>query len=144
MTNESDPRPAAGLFGEISEVDRRAALDVFGRFLIEVRDQAIVQWDQIFAGKRRYAPWERLVGRSPDINQECISAMGEALPHILDTFMYCFLADLDASQSIRVSVDWDGRTAESIAKLSWGPAAEPTGENGWLVRFSKQRFEQPY
>jgi hypothetical protein len=70
--------------------------------------------------------------------------MKEALPHIVDTVIYCLLADLDAKRTVQVSVVREDRTFANIARLSWGLPAEPTGDDGWLMQFSKQRFEQPY
>lgn len=143
MTNEPD-KAAASLFGNISEADRKAALDIFGKLLIETRDWAIEQWDQILVGKRKYAPWERLLRKLPDIDERSREAIKEVLPNIIDTFIYCFLENLDASQAVRVSVQSGTDSITSIAKMSWGLSAEPAGEDGWLVRFSKERFEQPY
>lgn len=143
MTNEPDRNAAPDLFGNISEADRKTALDVFGKMLMETRDTAIIQWDQILAGKRRYAPWERLLDKFPDLDECSREVVREVLPHIVDTFIYCLLADLDASQAVRVSVASGNDSISNLARISWGLAAEPVGDDGWLVRFSKQRFEQP-
>jgi hypothetical protein len=144
MTNESNANAAPNPFGKLSEADRKAALDVFGRFMIEARDTAIIQWHQILDGKREYAPWERVLRKFPEFDERCRDVVRTVIPHIVDTFMYCLLADLDASQSVRVSVTLDSQTVADVARASWGLPAEPTGAQGWLVRFSQQRFEQPY
>ena len=144
MTDDANEGSGSDTFGGMSDAERRVALDIFGRFLMATRDLAVEQWDQILAGKRKYSPWERLVGKSPDLDDRAREAIHEVLPHIVDTFIYCLLADLDASTSVRVSVESEGVTYSSIARLSWGFPAEPAGNNGWLARFSKQRFEQPY
>lgn len=62
---------------------------------------------------------------------------------MLDTFMYCLLNRLDGTKSVRVSVDLDNITITNLARASWGLAAEPIGNDGWLARFSKERFEDP-
>ena len=144
MTNSSDDGHKHKIFGELDESTRKAALDVLGGLLIEARDTAIVQWDQILDGSRKYAPWERIRQRLPELEIRSRDAIREALPHIVDTFLYCLLSELDASRNVRVSILLNGATIEDAARKSWGLAAEPAGEHGWLTRFSKQRFEQPY
>ncbi len=144
MTNQPDPNQAPDLFGEIREADRRGALDAFGKLLMKTRDAAIHTWDEILAGGK-YPPWERLLGRFPDLDERCRQVIREAIPHIADTFMYCLLSNLDGpSQPVQVSVSFGNEMIPNIARLSWGLPAEPTGNDGWLVRFSKERFEQPY
>lgn len=144
MTHESDRNAAPDLFGNVSEATRKAALDVFGRFLMETRDTAIVQWDQTLSGVRRYEPWERLLDRFPNVDARSRDLLREVFPHVIDTFLYCLLSDLDATRAVQVSVSLDDKMIGNVARLSWGLAAEPAGEEGWLVRFSKQRFEQPF
>jgi hypothetical protein len=111
--------------------------------LIESRDHAILQWDQILEGKRKYPPWERLLDRLSHLDERTSEVLKAALPHMIDTFMYCLLDLLDGSKTVHVSVDLENRTITNLARASWGLAAEPTGNDGWLARFSKQRFEDP-
>ncbi len=127
-----------------NEKHRKAALDVFGKMLMTTRDTAIVQWDQILAGQRQYAPWNRLLRKIPVMDKRSLEIIREVLPHIIDTVLYCLLADLDATQAVRISVALEEGVVADVARESWGLAAEPTGDNGWLARFSGQRFEQPY
>jgi hypothetical protein len=143
MSNDPQRNAASSLFGDLSEADRKAALDLFGKLLIESRDRAILQWDHILEEDRKYPPWERLLDRFPDVDERARDVLKAALPHMIDTFMYCLLDRLDGSKSVHVSVDSGNRTIADLARASWGLAAEPTGKDGWLVRFSKQRFEQP-
>lgn len=144
MTNKPDPNVAPNLFGQISEQDRRAALDAIGKWLVGARDLAVLQWDQILQGKRSYAPWERLLIKFPELDPTCREVVRESVPNIVDTLMYCLLAGLDASENIQVSALLGHLKVDDVARMSWGLAAEPAGENGWLARFSTQRFEQPY
>jgi len=143
MTNEPHRNPLADLFGEISETDRNAALDVFGKLLMESRDEAIVQWDQILLGERPYPPWDRLLAKFHELDERSRAVVSEALPHIVDTFMYCLLDHLEGNNSVRVSVVFGDKAVPDIARVSWSLPGEPSGEHGWLKRFSKQRFEQP-
>jgi hypothetical protein len=122
----------------------KEALDIFGRMLMAVRDSAIVQWDQIIEGSRRkYPPWERLEKATPGLTAEHREVLYKALPHIVDTVLYCLLAELDANQQVRVSVETSKGVIDNLPQKSWGFPAEPCGPNGWLERFSTQRFEQP-
>ena len=127
------------------EADRKAVLDLFGQFIMKNRDYAIAQWDRILEGKQKYPPWERLLERHTDVDERTRQVVQEALPHIIDTMIHCLLAELDAKAStIRISTTSDNVTVDNLARASWGLATEPVGEDGWLARFSKERFEQPY
>lgn len=127
-----------------SEEERKKALDAFGWLLMSTRDLAILQWDQILAHKRNYAPWQRLVKKFGELDDRSLEIVSEVLPHIVDTVIYCFLADIDASQAVKVSVISNGSEIKDVARLSDGLPAEPVSDNGWLVRFARQRFEQPF
>jgi hypothetical protein len=143
MKTDPERESAQGPFGNISEAERRAALDAFGQMLMNTRDASILHWDAVLAGGR-YPPWDRLLRRCPELDERSREVLREALPHIVDSVLYHLLADLEASQAVRVSVMLENKTFANIARLSWGLPAEPAGDDGWLVRFSKQRFEQPY
>jgi hypothetical protein len=142
MLDEKHENPF-GPFGEITETDRKAALDLFGKMLIGARDRAILQWDQILEGKHRYPVWDRLVAANPDMDDRSRFAIKNSLPHIVDTFMYCLLDALESNRSVRVNVVVNERIVNDIARVSWGLVAEPTTDSGWLAKFSTQRFEQP-
>jgi hypothetical protein len=145
MTNQQEPNMAPELFGSISEADRRAVLDLFGKMVLDARDRAVLQWDQILSGTRKDASWERLLHKFPDLDVRSREMVKEILPNAVDTFMYCLLANLDGpEQAVQISVAIGDTMVENIARLSWGLPAEPAGDDGWLARFSKQRFEQPY
>jgi hypothetical protein len=142
MTNESDENPAPELFGKISERNRKAALDLLGTMIIEARDRAVRQWDMIVV-EGGYPPWDRLLQRHRDMDEHTREVIGETIPHIVDSFMYYLLDELEASKNVRVAVELPEMTVEDISRVSWGLAGEPTTEDGWLVRFCKERFEQP-
>jgi len=145
MTGGPDNNAAPSSFGEVDETTRKAALDALGSVLIAARDDAVVQWDQILSGMRQYAPWERLLQKTPQLEEHCRHAIYDTIPHIVDTFLYCLLAELDAkAQSIQVCAIVGDTVVRNVARKSWGLPAEPAGDDGWLARFSKQRFEQPY
>ena len=126
----------------MSDETLESPLDVAGRMLMKSRDRAVVQWDQMLAGKRQYGPWERIRERRPDLDAAQIEVIREIVPHVIDTAMYCFLSELDASDFVRLVVE-EGGTMHDVAHESSGLPAEPCGERGWLARFAKQRYEEP-
>src|SRR5688572_782932 len=120
--------------------EEKEALDIFGQMLMEVRDWAIRQWDRILVSPdAKYPPWERLVKATPGLAEEHLGVLRKALPHIVDTVLYSLLAELDANEQVRISVETPNGVIDNLPQHSWGFPAEPCGENGWLVRFSKQR-----
>ena len=144
MNDNSQQNHSTGPCGDLCEADRKAALDIFGKLLMEVRDNTIRHWDRICADKTKYAPWDRLTRKFPDLDERTREIIGNALPHIVDYYIYRLLAGIDANEAVRVSVITEAITVTNIARVSWGLPAEPAGDDGWLQRFSKERFEQPY
>jgi hypothetical protein len=124
--------------------EEKEALDIFGRMMMEARDRAILQWDQLLTESgRKYPPWERVVKSTPGLTDEHREVLRKTLPHIVDTMLGCLLAELDWNQQVRISVETTHGVVDDLPRHSSGFTAEPCGEDGWLVRFSKQRFEQP-
>src|SRR5689334_9892566 len=90
----------------VAEELEREALDIFGRMLMEVRDDTITQWDQLILGAgRRYPPWQRLLETTTDLNESHFDLLRKVLPHVVDTVLYCLLAALDWKQNIHISVE---------------------------------------
>src|SRR5436190_1202270 len=118
MTNNPNLGPSS--FGNISETDRKRALDVFGQLIIEARDTTIRQWDGIVEGKGHYPPWDRLLQRHPEMDAQTREIIKEVVPHIVDSFMYCLLDELDGNQRVRVAVELDETMVEDISQISWG------------------------
>jgi hypothetical protein len=127
----------------MTDANSISSLDAAGRLIIKSRDRAIVQWDQIISGIRTYGPWERILAKVPELSASHREAIQSVLPHIVDTVFYCFLAELDASDSVKLMAATVDGVEHDVAFESSNLPAEPCGENGWLVRFAKQRFEQP-
>lgn len=144
MTDNASDGYATGPFGAISESDRIAALDIFGKFLMDCSDSAISQCDGTLEWRGKYPPWERFKARRPDLDQRAIKLIKETFPQMVDTSMYCFLGGLDAhAQTIKVSIDSGDISVANLARISWHLAGEPTAADGWLVRLSKQRYKLP-
>jgi hypothetical protein len=145
MIEKPNRDESLGVSGHVGENERKAVLDVLGKMLMETRDRSIIHWDQMLSGKRPYAPWERVKLKFPNLDDSSLDLLRSVIPHVIDTCIYNLLAELDASHSngVRISVTYNGKTYPDVARISWGLVGEPMSEEGWLVRFSKQRFEQP-
>jgi hypothetical protein len=146
-----DYDPNQIIFEDIPEGERRAVLDLVGKLFIEARDDSIGHWDRLLAPTGPTGPrphghpqWERVKRRFPDMDERTREIVRDVLPHIIDTFLYNLLYGFDAHASeIQLAVKHNGKTFPNIARISWGLPGEPMSEEGWLVRFSKQRFEDP-
>jgi hypothetical protein len=118
--------------------------DRFGELLVQlVRDEAIEDGDRHLAG-RMVGPqarrWQTFVERG-DVQ----AALHEAIPDIVDGVLFLLL---DAIDNHHLPLGWrmpDG-TYESLEEVVLGESAGLYigGEDGWIRRFSHQRFTEDF
>jgi predicted PhzF superfamily epimerase YddE/YHI9 len=119
-------------------------LDYFGELLItRVRDKAILEWDMIVDGKMKDASSKEIKKNLMKFNAEQIDLVRRLIPQIVDTTLHHLLWTLEQEKSIDVAVKTDSEVVPSIREISDGLAGELYTEDGWIMRFSKQRYEEP-
>lgn len=122
---------------------RQEVLDHLGqRLMHEVRDRAIVQWDHTIEGRIRgvmgRAAAEKLAGLQP----EHVEALRWLIPRIVDTTLHHVLWWLEGDESVDLVVLAGTEGSASARDTSDGLCGELYTEDGWIMRFSRQRYEE--
>jgi hypothetical protein len=118
------------------------ALELFGELLIrQVRDVTITHWDKILDGRMKGPPAQRATERLASFNEEQRETIRRLIADVTDTALHYLLWTLE-QDSARVSVDVRMETGvvSNMAEVSGDFPAELYDENGWIARFSKERF----
>lgn len=119
------------------------ALDYFGQILMEkVRDQTITEWDRTFNGEMKGITAQKVRKALSGLNAEQIEVIRWLIPKIVDLSLHNLLWTLEQDESINVTVKTDSEKVSSIRDVSDGLAGELYTEEGWIMRFSKQRYEE--
>ena len=119
-------------------------LDYFGEVLVKnVRDYTISEWDRdivrknatVRAGKILY---EKFKNCTP----EQLELIRWLIPQVVDTTLHYFLCMFEQEENIDIAVTLDGEYIERLQDISDGLCGELYTEDGWISRFSKERYEE--
>lgn len=113
-------------------------LNYFGEILIaEVRDRTIRGFDMKIEGKMRDEDSKKLFEEVQQMNNKQRQLISKVIPQIVDLSIHNMLCMLEEHTDIDVRVEM-----ESISEISDGLAGELYTEDGWIQKFSKQRYEE--
>ena len=116
-------------------------LDKFGKVLMEsVRDRTISNWDMILNGKMKGLSAQHVREKIVDFDEEKIEVLKWIIPKIVDVGLHNFLVMIE-DNNINVEVVSNDKKG-NIRELSDGLAGELYTEDGWISRFSKERYEE--
>lgn len=111
-------------------------LELFGRlFMKEVRDRSIRIFDKKIQGLMKDESSILFSERVNKLNPDERSLIYEMIPEVVDLCMHNMLVLFDESDEYRILSD-DG----DLGMLSDGLAGELYSPDGWIARFSEQRF----
>jgi len=117
-------------------------LDKFGEVLMEsVRDRTISNWDMILNGKMKGLSAQQVRERIKGFSEEQIETLKWIIPKIVDVGLHNFLVMIEEYENINVEVISNDKNG-NIRELSDGLAGELYTEDGWIFRFSKERYEE--
>lgn len=117
-------------------------LDKFGELLMEsVRDRTISNWDKILNGKMKGLSAQQVMEKIEGFSEEQKEILKWIIPKIVDVGLHNFLAMIEECENINVEVISNGGNS-NIRELSDGLAGELYSEDGWIYRFSKERYEE--
>jgi hypothetical protein len=118
-------------------------LDYFGEVLMQkVRDEAIDDWDRIITGGMKSPRAQMVYNKIIEENPDSVELLKWIIPKIVDTTLHHLLCTLEQEEGIVIKVISDDEQVESIRDVSDGLAGELYTEDGWITRFSKQRYEE--
>lgn len=113
-------------------------LSYFGEMLIhEVRDRTIREFDMRVTGKMKDENSQRLYGKVQQMDQGQRLVIEKIIPQIVDLSIHNMLCMIEENANVDIQVE-----SESISGQSDGLAGELYTEDGWIQRFSKQRYEE--
>jgi hypothetical protein len=119
------------------------ALDLFGEMLIsQVRDRTIREWDKIIAGQmkgEKAQSYAEIFKELTAEQQECIKSV---ISQIIDTTLHFTLWAFEQSNNLDISVAVDSESVQRLKEISDGLTGELYTEDGWIMRFSKERYEE--
>ena len=122
---------------------RQEVLDHLGqRLMHQVRDRAIVQWDQTIEGRTRGVMGRAAAEKLARLQPEHIEALRWLIPRIVDTTLHHLLWWLERDESVDLVVQTGLEGSASAREMSDGLCGELYTEDGWIMRFSQQRYEE--
>ncbi|WP_454054441.1 hypothetical protein [Clostridium sp. Marseille-Q7071] len=117
-------------------------LDYFGKILItEVRDETITSWNMMLRGKMRGITAQQIREKISVFNDEELEVLKWLIPKIIDSSLHNLLLMIEQNDAIKVEVD-DGQKDNDIKEISDGLEGELYTEDGWISRFSKERYDE--
>ena len=117
-------------------------LDEFGEVLIQsVRDRTISNWDKMLNGQMKGLSAQQVMGKLEGFTEEQKEILKWIVPKIVDLSLHNFLAMFEEYDNINIEVVTNGNSG-NIRKLSDGLAGELYTDDGWISRFSKERYEE--
>ncbi len=118
-------------------------LDYLGEMLMKkVRDKVIDNWDMILNGEGTTATPKKVHQELSGFSNEQIEIIKWLVPKIVDTTMHFFLSTIEQEKEVALMVKTDDGKVINIAEISDGLAGELYTEEGWIMRFSEQRYEE--
>ena len=119
-------------------------LDHFGEVLMKnVRDYTINQWDRDFERSKIVVKLDQLISEKfKDFKPKQMESVKWLIPRIVDTTIHYFLWMFEQEENIDIAVTLDGEYIERLQDISDGLCGELYTEDGWISRFSKERYEE--
>lgn len=118
-------------------------LEVFGRLIIEkVRDVTIQDWDSLVDGKSKGVTAKAVNEKLASFTQEELQIIKWIIPKIVDTTMHNFLCMIESSKKFDIKVNTENGVVERLQDESDGLYGELYTKDGWIMKFSKQRYEE--
>ena len=112
-------------------------LSYFGEVLItKVRDRTIRNFDMRIAGMLRDEESQELHKVVQQLDEGVVSLINRIIPQIVDLSIHNLLCMIEEHPNIQVQIEM-----KNISEESDGLTGELYTEDGWIQRFSKQRYE---
>nr|WP_235715902.1 hypothetical protein [Acetivibrio cellulolyticus] len=110
----------------------------------EVRDYAIPHWDSVIGGKTQTTEAKIIQDNLSKMKKEDIEIIINIIPKIVDTTLFYFLRMIEEDDGFDLVADAENGDKVSLREESWGLAGELYNEEGWIAKYSKERYEEIY
>lgn len=116
-------------------------LSYFGEILIrQVRDRTIREFDKIVTGNMNDESSQKLFKQIQQMSNDHQEIINKIIPEIVDLCIDNLLCMLDDyADDIKVQIE-----NENISEISDGLAGELYTEDGWIQKYSNQRYEEDF
>lgn len=129
--------------GEVVSVEKEL-LEKFGAIVIKnVRDESITDWDMILDGRMKGQRAENVRALSSSLSQEQKDTVNWLIPQVVDTVLHHFLWTIEEHVGIDVIIKDESGNKCNIRDQSDGLPGELYTDEGWIARFSKERYSEP-
>ena len=117
-------------------------LDYFGKILMsDVRDETITSLDMMLNGKMKGITAQQVREKITGFSDEQLEVLIWLIPKITDTCLHNLLVMLEQNNELKVLLN-DGNANTDIKQISDGLECELYTEDGWIRRFSKERYDE--
>lgn len=117
-------------------------LDVFGKVLItEVRDRSISDFDMILDGKMKGITAKTIKEEMKGFSKQQIEVIKWLIPKVVDVNLNHLLEMIESINYINVQVILEN-CKYCVKELSDGLSGELYTEEGWIYKFSKERYDE--
>jgi hypothetical protein len=124
--------------------EERKALDELGSLLVrKVRDQSIIHWDLILNGSMKGETALRARKKLTDLRPDQREAVAEIVSQVVDTTLHYLLVMIEETDVLTVAVEVEPGRILGLREISDSLPGELYSPQGWIHRFSKQRYEEP-
>ena len=112
-------------------------LDEFGKILInDVRDRTIRNIDSIISGKMKDSESQVIYKKISNFGEDEKLLINILIPKIIDFSIHNMLEMFEENEKIELIIN-----GKNLAEISDGLAGELYTEDGWIQKFSEQRYE---
>jgi hypothetical protein len=127
---------------EVGMSAEHEALDQFGQLLMNrVRDAAIKEWDGIFHGCMKDTEAQEIHTLLTSFGEEQQALLLRLVPKIVDTALHHLLWALEQTEWVDLGVKAEAGTVARLQDVTDSLCWELHGDEGWISRFSKERYE---
>jgi len=119
------------------------ALDQFGQMLMEnARDMAIKELDANLkaSGHALSTKLVQAILKTKELDTD--EKLQKIIPIAVDTTLHYLLWMFENEMKLKISLETSSDVIPDISGISDGLSGEIFGSKGWIVRFSKERFDE--
>lgn len=113
-------------------------LNEFGKiFINEVRDRTIRVYDKRIDGKMKDACSQELYSEVYKLNDSQRQLLEKIIPQVVDLCIHNMMCMFEEHEDMELRI-----SGENISDISDGLSGELYTEDGWIQKYSKQRYEE--
>lgn len=122
---------------------KKKILDVFGELIMKhVRDETVSTWDRMLDGQMKGLTAQDVNKKVSSFSEEQLEIIKWMIPKIVDQGLHNLLVMFEESDELFLGLNRENGDKEDIKEESDGLSGELYTEDGWIKRFSKERYDE--